>query len=299
MSHDLVEFLNRANKEIQSEYLRVTRKSSEDPGTAGDQGEENWKHILEMWIPDYFHIVTKGRIINEEGKCGPQIDILVLSPEYPKQLLSCKEYLAAGVVAAFECKLTLRSTDIRKFIENSKKIRNLVSEYDGNKTIRSELVSPVYYGLLAHSHSWKKPKSKPLDTLNKQLLRCDNEIITHPKEMPNCICVADLGSWHSAKILLPTDMNNDTLNCSVNTAYVKAMTDAANYTPIGAMIYDLLEHLAWDYSNMRSMVRYLNNMSIESSGEGALRQWGDILNNNVKHQVQWQGGWWQENGTVY
>lgn len=103
--HDLFNFFRNANEDIEWEYKRIYDRILEDPGTAGDQGEENWKQILEMWLPPYFQVVTKGRILGDNGETSPQVDLLVLSPEYPRKLISCKEYLSGGVVAAFECKL--------------------------------------------------------------------------------------------------------------------------------------------------------------------------------------------------
>jgi len=35
-----------SNKEIEEEYNRIRKRAYEDPGTAGDQGEENWAELL-------------------------------------------------------------------------------------------------------------------------------------------------------------------------------------------------------------------------------------------------------------
>ena len=40
-------------------------------------------------------------------------------------MLNCKEYLSGGVVAAFECKTTLRRKHIEEFVEHSRKIEKL------------------------------------------------------------------------------------------------------------------------------------------------------------------------------
>ena len=90
-THDLFDFFKKANSNISDEYTRICRRVNEDPGTAGDQGEENWKELLESWIPPYFQIVTKGRILSDSGETSPQVDVIVLSPDYPKSLLNCKE----------------------------------------------------------------------------------------------------------------------------------------------------------------------------------------------------------------
>ena len=61
-SNDLHDFMVSATHEMQSEYERIQKSSKEDPGTAGDQGEENWAALFRDWLPPNYHIVTKGRM---------------------------------------------------------------------------------------------------------------------------------------------------------------------------------------------------------------------------------------------
>src|SRR5262245_8713574 len=49
--HELEAFLEQDQVEIAAEYKRIYRRSTEDPGTAGDQGEENWADLLRQWLP--------------------------------------------------------------------------------------------------------------------------------------------------------------------------------------------------------------------------------------------------------
>jgi hypothetical protein len=102
--HELEEFLAQDRAEIAAEYKRIYQRSTEDPGTAGDEGEENWAELLREWSPPSYQVVTKGRIIFPDGTATPQIDVLVLRGTYPPRLLTKKLYLSSGVVAAFECK---------------------------------------------------------------------------------------------------------------------------------------------------------------------------------------------------
>ena len=39
--HDLHTFMEQVTREIASEYKRIYTRAAEDPGTAGDEGEEN------------------------------------------------------------------------------------------------------------------------------------------------------------------------------------------------------------------------------------------------------------------
>jgi hypothetical protein len=40
-SHDLHNFMRQISTEMSAEYDRIRMRATEDPGTAGDQGEEN------------------------------------------------------------------------------------------------------------------------------------------------------------------------------------------------------------------------------------------------------------------
>lgn len=110
MEHDIHDFVKESTTTLQAEYERIRKRAAQDPGTAGDQGEENWAELFRQWLPSYLRIVTKGRIITHSGYTSPQVDLLVLVPSYREILLSKKLYLAAGVAAAFECKTKTRGT---------------------------------------------------------------------------------------------------------------------------------------------------------------------------------------------
>src|ERR1700737_4533681 len=86
-AHEIHDFVVSSQRAIEEEYARIRKRAAEDPGTAGDQGEENWATLLREWLPTYFHIVTKGRILTETGYASPQVDVLVLMPSYPRILL--------------------------------------------------------------------------------------------------------------------------------------------------------------------------------------------------------------------
>ena len=45
-THDLYDFMRQISAEMSAEYNRIQMRATEDPGTAGDQGEENWAELL-------------------------------------------------------------------------------------------------------------------------------------------------------------------------------------------------------------------------------------------------------------
>ncbi len=290
--------MNSATREMGEEYARIQKRATEDPGTAGDQGEENWASLLRNWLPTTFQIVTKGRILSHKGIASPQVDVIVLQPEYPKNLLDKKLYLAGGVLAAFECKITLKAKDIEAFVNNSIEIKSHIEDRKG--TPYKELQSPIIYGLLAHSHSWKRDNSKPIEKIETKLIEADFSLITHPKQMPDILCVADLACWSSNKMVFigPGQVPNWTSmaelygkNGSATSGYVGHSQESDNQTehfsPIGAMITSLLNKLAWEYQNLRQLSRYITLTNIQGSGQGSMRKWeSEIYSDEIRKKVE-------------
>ena len=287
--HDLVDFMRQVSDEMASEYERIRKRTLEDPGTAGDQGEENWASLLRDWLPSTYEVVTKGRIIGEDGRTSPQVDVVVLKDVYPNRLLDKKLYLANGVAAAFECKTTLRAEHIERAVENGVKIKHLFPARTG--TLYRELHAPILYGLLAHSHDWKSPASRPKDNVTEKLLESDQSYVSHPRESLDFLCVADLGTWALTKLsLLPSDAVNRTreLGYAVPsgpqyatglawTAYmgqaIEADSHQAGFTPIGSLIAGLSRKLAWENPSLRQLAEYYPKTGIGGSGSGTTRFW--------------------------
>ena len=298
-THDLHDFMNQISDEIASEYARIQKRATEDPGTAGDQGEENWARILKDWLPQDFHVVTKGRIISQDGRTSPQIDVLVLHGSYPAKLLDKKLYLAAGVVAAFECKTTLKSSHIQEAIENCLKIKGLFKDRVGTPYL--ELHAPIVYGLLAHSHSWKSPGSTPEKNIETKLIGEDTNLITHPRQALDLLCVADLGAWNHIKMTFigPNSIPSDWTNLipiygpkgSATTAYtghtLNAQKQGSNFKPIGFLISQLTQKLAWEHMPLRALADYYRVTNLAGDGKGQMRKWSSaIYSQNVKMKVE-------------
>src|SRR6185369_14151226 len=150
-SHDLWRFWEEANRRISVQYQRVQHRVSGQPNTTGEQGESDWGTILRDWLPSGYEIVTRGRLIYNDGETSPEVDLLVLRPGYPKAMLDYKYYLADSVPAAFECKRTLQSSHIDDAVHDASCIQSKLRPRFGNP--RRELFRPTIGGLLAHTHS--------------------------------------------------------------------------------------------------------------------------------------------------
>ena len=306
-THDLYEFMRRLSDKMAANYNFIQRRASEDPGTAGDQGEENWAELLRGWLPRTYEVVTKGRIISQDGHTSPQIDVLVLKSIYPKQLIdeNQKIFLAAGVAAAFECKTTLKTSHIEKAMETCVKIKNLYPDREG--TPYKELHAPIVYGLLAHSHSWKGDNSRPENNIGLKLYLSDILHVSHPRQTLDLLCVADLGAWISSKItfvgpatirgwasLDPKIHLQYGLEGSMQSTYVGHTFSRDNqkeyFTPIGGLIAKLMERFAWEDPALRDLVDYYRATGIGGDGEGGFRPWPiSIYSENVQRHIQGGG----------
>lgn len=297
-SHDLYDFMSQISNDMASEYERIQKRATEDPGTAGDQGEENWATLLRDWLPASYEVVTKGRIISHEGKMSPQIDILVLKDSYPRKLLDKKVYLAAGVAAAFECKVTLTASHIKEAIESCIKVKSLFHARSG--TPYKELHSPIVYGLLAHSHSWKGEKSTPLQNIENKLITEDEAHVDHPRNLLDLLCVADLAAWTSSIMTFigPRQRQDWSQMASIygpkgsaTTAYIGHSSSHENqvrhFTPVGVLISYLSEKLAWEHPEHRSLADYYRLTNISGAGKGAMRMWDiSIYTNEIRSRVE-------------
>ena len=278
-AHDLYDFMQQLSVEMAAEYDRIQRRATEDPGTAGDQGEENWAELLRGWLPSTYKVVTKGRIISQNGCPSPQVDVLVLKDVYPEKLLNKKMYLAAGVAAAFECKTTLTAADIKKTMKNCIKIKDLYPVRTG--TPYKELHAPIVYGLLAHSHSWKSRNSTPENNIERKLRETDESLISHPRQTLDVLCVADFGTWVSGKI---TFMRTPQSIYVRHTPSHQAQYD--HFTPIGTLIASLSRRLAWEYPALRNLVDYYHVTQIGGNGEGCSRSWPiSIYSENIQRRL--------------
>ncbi len=297
-THDLYNFMRQISAEMSEEYNRIQMRATEDPGTAGDQGEENWAELLRDWLPRTYEVVTKGRIISQEGVTSPQIDVLVLNGAYPKKLLNKKLYLAAGVAAAFECKTTLKASHIAEAMENCAKIKSLYPNRTG--TPYKELHSQLVYGLLAHSHAWKGEHSTPELNIEQKLNEADTLHVSHPRLQLDLLCVADLAAWTSSTITFfgPRQVSDWSTMATIygpkgsaTSAYIghirKHEQQVEHFTPIGVLISYLSQKLAWENSSLRDLADYYRIVNIAGSGKGYMRMWpSSIYSEEIRPRVE-------------
>lgn len=298
--NDLHDHMHRLQREMQDHYERIQKRVKDDPGTAGDEGEENWAEILRGWLPATYQVETKGRIMFASGQAGPQVDVVVLKPWYPRAMAKAKHFLGAGVAAAFECKTTLRSGHIQAVVDKGIEIREIEGKQHldlfstRHGTPFKELHSTIVYGLLAHAHEWDRPNSEPLENVDRALFEGLNKI-SRPREMLDLICVANLGTWHRW-VTFPSGSPDRFLGAggdlsfaskfasSVMTSY--SLQDTAS-SSIGALITRLISALAWRDPASREMADYFRAAGLTGHSRGKTRFWpaSEVLSSEVNKQL--------------
>jgi hypothetical protein len=299
--HDLLDFMQQTSDTIQAEYARIVKRSHEDPGTTGEEGEENWKALLKNWLPPQFPLVTRGRLIFVDGHVSPQIDLLILNPAYPPGLLHKKLYLSAGVIAAFECKITLRSGHINEASKTAEGLTKHLPSRTGSPY--REMNRPMVYGLLAHSHEWKARGSKPAENVQKHLDTINECEIKHPREMLDLLCVSDLGTWTASK----THLGGKTIltGYASHQSSLLARKERA-HTHVGSMVLHLLMRLGRERPEIRPFVEYFYVVGIGGSTETHCRAWpADLYSEEVRSRLpqiasqnwrkgQYSGDFWSD-----
>jgi hypothetical protein len=267
--HDLIQLIQQSTAEMAAEYRRIRARSQEDPGTAGDQGERNWADLLRNWLPKSFHVVTRGRIIFSNGETSGQVDVLVLSPIYPNGLLNNNLYLAAGVLAAFECKNTLRREHIRRAVRASATLGRL------SRTDRS-VKHHIVYGLLAHSHVIASRRRPPQEVISAALTEADQTELNDPRDCLDFICVADLGTWSLMRmVVVPTRPDSA---AAVDTVYMAQMTFEQPVPelvtePLGRFLTALFRRFGPINPAIAAIATYFQDVGLFGMGGGAVRHW--------------------------
>ena len=259
--------------------------------------EQSWAKLLRGWLPSTYEVVTKGRIISRDGRISREIDVLVLKCASSKKVLNKNLYFAATVAAAFECKSTLTIGHIVQAMKACTEIKSLYPVRVG--TPYRELHAPIIYGVLARSYSWKGGNTVPASNIEQELLTSDGAYVLHPRECLDLLCVANLGTWRTVKVLTPLALVSycKTSISSVlqsgftlQTAYMMGMSAYKNQishvTPIGSFIFYLSRKLAWEDAQLRDMSQYHRGTKMIRLGSGKPRPWNFSFSESVTRRLE-------------
>lgn len=266
-AHEVESYVRQATRKIQDEYERISARSVEDPGTAGDEGEENWAEVLRDWLPSSVHVVTKGRILCADGSTSHQVDVLILSENYPAGLLNNKMYLASEVLAVFECKLTLRRGHIDETVKRAAELKRLIFEKHDRD---------IVYGLLSHSHSWSSGKVAT-SKISEILKVSDSKYVRHPNETLDVTCVANLDTWVS-HCMSPMGDGEEDFTSGYYSSHTEMPPGSRHFDcdppPAGRMLSAVYGHLASEDRRFAGMNLYFMRVGLIGAMRCAsLRTW--------------------------
>ena len=308
MPHELSGYFQDAARQLALEYAQIRDRVAEDPGTAGDRAEESWAAVLRSWLPPDLAVVTKGRVLGYDGTTSPQIDILVLEAAYPVHLRTKKLYLAGGVLAAFECKLTLRKAHLAKSFHSLRVIKEIgvqIPDYRRSFTrpsLARELSSPIACGLLAHSHAIGRPQTTPKSywKVVQTIEEAARDGARHPMVLTDIVCIADFLSLYLEKEVSvgpvrPTYyQDNGPDGEHLTTSYFAQRglsTQGVWPSVIGGTVFCLFRLLARRQPILRRLADYYQDTGIQGVATGSPRFWPlESLSPEVLSHLREQGG---------
>ncbi|QSE72488.1 DUF6602 domain-containing protein [Rhodococcus sp. PSBB049] len=222
VAHRYHKWLNEISQQMQSGFEDAHAEAAKSSGAqkAGHHGEEIWGRFLQEWLPPQYEIGYRKYIILEnEADDGSDVsgetDIVVFHPSYPSALRKRHEILLSGVAAAFSSKLTLNKAGIEEAVQEAARLRRAAKLRSHD--IHGKILTPFVYGILAHTHSWKSPTSKPVEAITSALMGLDAKFSAEPREALDLLCVADLNCW-SKHIMIVTPQQAAILPASVAAA---------------------------------------------------------------------------------
>jgi hypothetical protein len=289
------QWLKLLEREVAEEYQRLHADAREDMQRAGHGGESTWVRILEQWLPHSYRVVTRKYIVPEVGAGSAETDIVVLNPSYPDALAKREEILFGGVAAAFSVKLTLDAGGMRDAVTRAVDIRRGMATRYG--TPREEMLAPFPVGLLAHSHDWKAPGSTPRDNVTKNLRALDNELVRHPRESLDFLCVADLGLWWTMRVPFmathPAELITSATTGRASGVALSGIgqTEASGiYAPVASLVTHLIVRLSYSDPALASLAKSLRVMGTLGMSIGESRSWhlGDVYSDGARAQLMQQ-----------
>jgi hypothetical protein len=228
------------------------------------------------------------------------MDVLVLTPSYPKGLGSEKYLFSGGVVAAFECKLTLRKADIKKAFETACTIKRKAQARFGSPY--DELNRFPIVGVLAHSQSLGKGRKsfKLYDAVEQYQDKCSD----HPRELLDVICVADSATIALGKhVLVGKGLTKDEMEelreLEVGGAVAAMYTFQDEDMPatdldftraiLAGLIYELTVRLAFEDENIRPWADHISMLGFYGGIGRPFYCAEDVLSKSVRRQLKGTG----------
>lgn len=306
-SGEHLRWLNSASSQMAEEYDEVFSRLSTTAGRVQESGmqvEAAWATFLESWLPPQYEVVKNKHIVGEidNGESPEETDIVVLRPSYPRSLRSKSHILVGGVAAAFSVKSTLKGSSIQQAAQSCARLQRTMATREG--TPRKELTRPFIYGLLASSHEWKQPCSRPHYNVSRQLFEADQRFAAHPIASLDLVCVPDLGTWnhitHVSPVMpwhpqmfedLPAEDRHaafDTINTmNVRSAFVRNPVRRKGDV-LASFLTSVYSRLALQDRELKTLADSFSLMGGDSGGHDKSRIWdaSEVLSAGVR-EIPW------------
>jgi hypothetical protein len=281
--HRIEDWFQEVSQEVQSDWDRLHSAAREDPQKAGHGGEVTWAELLEKWLPSSYEVATRKYILpeTEDAPEPSETDIVIFSPGYPRSLRRKEEVIAGGVAAALSVRLTLDADGIRDATSRAAEIRRHIRPRYG--TVRGELLGPFPMGLLAHSHGWQGKSSTPTENVTAAAAKHEAELVQHPRESLDLICVADLGTWALSRSPFLETAGRPPRAYAARIAARPELSP----TPVASFITHLLRSLSYTDPTLRPMTAGLQALNMLAIGGGEPRFWDldAVFTKEVRNQL--------------
>jgi hypothetical protein len=197
MTQAHVRWLGAVADAVAEEY-ELTRRSLVGRSKTQQRGhhyEALFRRLLNGWLPPQYEVGTRKYLLLERAvnrhSYSRETDLVIFHPSYPRELRERSEVLLSGVIAAFSVKSELRKRDLQDAITEARAVREGFEGRLGSEI--GELISPLIYGVLAHTH--KLPGEEPRASVTDALL-AETQKDKPPRGQLDIVCIADLDCWY-------------------------------------------------------------------------------------------------------
>lgn len=290
MGHIHHDWLAQTSEEMSRDYERLhaaVASSPENIQQTGHGAESTWVRFFKEWLPPQYEIGTRKYIVAEHDAPEFETDLVIFQPAYPQVLRQREQVLAAGVAAAFSVKLTLHRSDLEEAQRAAAALGQGSERRLGSP--RGEMQRPFPFGVLAHSHGWKRPASTPVENIGTALWELDLAHADHPTKSIDFVCVADLCTWRRTYVSrMDPHAGFDFLSPKQHKqGYASTgMVDSVGKTsplPVAVLISALYERLSVGDKSLKPLADGLRLTGTSGEGSGRQRIWelDDIYNTEL------------------
>lgn len=155
--------------------LRGARSILSHPGAKGDASETNWITMLESHLPHRYQ-VSKGFVLDSNGNCSDQIDIIIYDRQYTPLLYnhSGQRFIPCeSVYGVIEVKQVIdrsnleyagkKAASVRKLERTSTAITHAGGKYEPRP------LTPILASIVAYESNWSPPLGNSLSVTLEML----------------------------------------------------------------------------------------------------------------------------------